>query len=76
MIGWQLDKFCEYEAARFDRLDGLVRRHPQVSLWSPGLAQDCGFLARPLMPVDDGNIERTRNALKLIFSKYCMPKSG
>ena len=48
------DKFSEYEAARFDRLDGLLRRHPQVSLWSPWLAQDCGFLARPLMPVDNG----------------------
>jgi hypothetical protein len=23
-----------------------------------------------------GDIERTRNALKLIFSKYCVPKSG
>lgn len=54
MIGWQLDKFSEYEAARFDRLDGLFRRHPQVSLWSPWLAQDCSFLARPLMPVDNG----------------------
>src|SRR6185503_9449063 len=54
VIGWQLDKFREYEAARFDRPDGLSRRHPQFSLWPPRLAQDRGVLARPLMPVDDG----------------------
>ena len=28
MIGRQLDKFCESEAARFDRLDGLLRLNP------------------------------------------------
>ena len=49
MKGWQLDKFCEYEAARFDRPDGLIPATSSIQslapsarpgLWFPRAAAD------------------------------------
>src|SRR5262249_16743634 len=54
VIGRQFDKFRELEFARFDRLNGLLRRHPQFRLWAARLAEDRCFFTCPLVPVDDG----------------------
>jgi hypothetical protein len=53
VIGRQLDQPGKLQAARFDRVDGLLRRQSQFGLRSARLAQDHRFLARALMPVDD-----------------------
>ena len=44
----------ELQAARSHGPDGLCGRQSQFRLWPPWLAQDHGFLARTLMPIDDG----------------------
>jgi hypothetical protein len=56
VIRQQLDKPREFQAARFDRLDGHFWRYSHFGLWPARFAQDRCILAREPMPVDDGKM--------------------
>src|SRR5215211_8493310 len=54
VIGRELDNTGALETGRLDRRCHVLRLRPHLGAWPARLAEHDGLLARPAMPVDDG----------------------